>query len=50
MSLFTNFQPLKPEEVNNPLELVSLDTADITMPLGSIEYIALKIEHFTLMD
>ena len=39
MSPFINFRPLKPVEVNYPFELVSLDTAHVTMPSGNKKYI-----------
>ena len=39
MSPFINFRPLKPVEVNYPFELVSLDTAHVTMPSGNTKYI-----------
>ena len=38
INLFINFCPLKPVEVNYPFELVSLDTAHITMPSGNKRY------------
>ena len=47
MSPFTNFRPLKPVEVSYPFELVSLDTAHITMPSGNKKYIVVAIDHFT---
>ena len=37
ISPFINFRPLKPVEVNYPFELVSLDTAHVTMPSGNKE-------------
>ena len=47
MSPFVNFRPLKPVEVNYPFELVSLDTAHVTMPSGNKKYIVVAIDHFT---
>ena len=46
-SPFINFCPLKPVELNYPFELVSLDTAHITMPSGNKKYIVVAIDHFT---
>ena len=47
MSPFIIFRPLKPVEVNYPFELVSLDTAHVTMPSGNKKYIVVAIDHFT---
>ena len=46
MSPFINLRPLKPVEVNYPFELVSLDTAHVTMPSGNKKYIVVAIDHF----
>ena len=46
MNPFINFRPLKPVEVNYPFELVSLDTAHVTMPSGNKKYIVVAIDHF----
>ena len=46
MSSFINFRLLKPYEVNYPFELVSLDTAHVTMPSGYKKYIVVAIDHF----
>ena len=47
MSPFINFRPLKPVEVNILFELVSLDTAHVTMPSGNKKYIMMEIDHST---
>ena len=44
---FFNFCPLSPVEVNYPFELVSLDTARITMPSGNKKYIVVVRDHLT---
>ena len=47
ISPFINFQPLKPVETHYPIELVSLDTAHVTMPLGNKKYNVVAIDHYT---
>ena len=47
ISPFINFCPLKPVEVNYPFELVSLDTAHITLPSGNKKHIVVALDHFT---
>ena len=47
ISPFINFRPLKPVETHYPFELVSLDTAHVTMPLGNKKYIVVAIDHYT---
>ena len=37
---------MKPVEVKYPFELVSLDTAHITMPSGNKKYIVGEVDHF----
>ena len=46
ISPFVTFRPLKPVEVKYPFELVSLDTAHITMPSGNKKYIVVAIDYF----
>ena len=43
MSPFINFRLSKPVEVNYPFELVSLDTAHVTMPSGNKKYIVVVL-------
>ena len=43
---FTNFWLLKPVEVIYHIELVSIDTAHITMPTGNKNYIVVEIDLF----
>ena len=45
ISPFINFRPLKHVEMNYFFELVSLDTAHITMPSGNKKYIVVEKEH-----
>ena len=46
-SPYTNFRSFNPVEASYPFELVSLDTAHITMPSGNKKYIVVAIDHFT---
>ena len=46
MSPLINFRLLKPFEVNYPFDLVSHDTAHVTMPSGNKNYIVVAIDHF----
>ena len=46
ISPFINFRLLSPVEVSYPFELVSLDTAHVTLPLGNKKCIAVTIDHF----
>ena len=47
MSLFINYRPPKPVEVNYTFELMSLDTLHTTMLSGFKKYIVVVIDHFT---
>ena len=47
ISPFINFQPLKPVETHYLFELVSYDTAHVTMPSGNKKYIVVAIDHYT---
>ena len=41
------YRPLQPIRCSYPFELVSLDTAEITLPSGAKGYLLVAIDHFT---
>ena len=46
ISFFIKFWPLRPMETQHLFELVSLDMAHFTMPLGNKKYIVVVIEYY----